>query len=88
MYNIVLFPTEQYLINNNNFHLDSTDQCIPMWDVDHAIRNGEDRSVGSIVSYSCETGYLFPDGTSQLTVQCVSTGEWSQLPVKCQGNYF
>ena len=37
------------------------------------------------VTYACDTGYIFPDGTIQQHIICNITGHWTPTFNHCQG---
>ncbi len=40
---------------------------------------------GTKVSFVCNAGYTFPDGSTQASTKCLSDGRWTVLPPDCQG---
>ncbi|XP_069096987.1 sushi, von Willebrand factor type A, EGF and pentraxin domain-containing protein 1 isoform X1 [Pleurodeles waltl] len=48
---------------------------------EHGHSTGDMNSIGSVISFSCNDGYLL---TGPLKVTCMDSGEWSDIPPYCQ----
>lgn len=46
----------------------------------------EDTLQGVRVTYTCNRGYEFPDGSTVKKIQCLMDGTWSLYPPACQGS--
>lgn len=40
---------------------------------------------GSKIKYTCQDGYIFPDGAKIKTIQCLENRKWSFMPQHCEG---
>jgi Sushi repeat (SCR repeat) len=64
----------------------SVNVCPPVPTVMHATPDSYNAIAGTIVTYSCDEGYAFSDGTFQVSAFC--NGEnWSVVPTTCLGTF-
>lgn len=40
---------------------------------------------GSRIKYTCQDGYIFPDGDKSKTITCLPTRQWNFIPPPCEG---
>lgn len=50
----------------------------PELELDHGVVNGNMRTLGAAVTYSCEKNYVEANGRTRST--CEQTGKWSYIP--------
>ncbi|XP_067935075.1 sushi, von Willebrand factor type A, EGF and pentraxin domain-containing protein 1-like [Watersipora subatra] len=64
------------------------DICPPLnlyeMEIDNAWANKMENSVGEIVTYTCNNGFLFSDGERVKQLECLPGGTWSENPGSCQ----
>ena len=44
-------------------------------------------SQGTILTYTCETGLKFQNGSDGKSITCGKNGRWSEIESKCEGRY-
>ena len=57
--------------------------CGPPPDAVNGIRIYELTFLEETASYQCEENYGFEDGSTEITITCLATGEWSEDVPQC-----
>ena len=61
--------------------------CPELVDVENATRNTNDTEYDTIVYYSCDPGYQFPDKDRVKYVRCSENETWTEFPPGCEGEW-
>lgn len=53
--------------------------------VEHSTTDWENSLIGDVVTYTCNYGYSFIDGSRTRVALCLHGGNWTAVPSKCEG---
>ena len=59
--------------------------CPPVPLLTHADVNTTTALYGTYVQFSCHAGHLFNSSSSDVTITCLDSGNWSYVPADCIG---
>ena len=62
----------------------SVGRCPPIPTIEHAAADTTLATPGSVVTYTCQYGYMFPDGAPHHVIEC-ENAEWNHTDIECEG---
>ena len=67
-------------------HVLTVVSCPDVGIIANGAKSSSNVTFGSVVSFTCNTGYRSSGGSAALSIQCTAVGAWSAEPPTCEGN--